>query len=120
MMKIELLQTGRSQDEDANAVYTRYDIYADGVRVGDAQIVTDYDKEESDSAAYIERIDIDDQHRCKGIGTAAIEMISREHDCAILAPDSERSKALYERLGRDITDHEVYGYCDQGYGVYKI
>lgn len=120
MMNIKFVETSRTNDEDANAVYTWYDIIIDGKKVGDIEVVTDFDKNEADSVAYIERIDIDEAFRNQGIGTATIEKISEEHEYAVLAPDNEDAQRLYERLGYDISDHEVYGYCDQGYGVYRI
>lgn len=120
MMNVELTITKKIEDEDANAVYTYCDITADGQVVGDVEVVTDYDQDEEDSIAYIERIDVYEEYRGKGIGTEVITLISNAHAFAVLAPDNERARSLYERLGEDFSSDEVYGYCDQGFGVYRV
>lgn len=72
----------------------------------------------SEDGAYVERIDIDEAHRGKGHGTAFLLELSGIYCGIYLAPDSEDSRRLYERLGRDASSR--YWMVDQGFGVYEI
>ena len=71
-----------------------------------------------DEPMYIEQIFIDENHRSKGIGTKVLEFLAKDLWCGVfLAPDTEDSQRLYERLGGEETrDYDV----DQGYGVYIL
>ena len=118
MKKIALKAISTQKDEDANMTYKNYEIYADETLIGSASVETDYE-EENTEYSYIERIDIDEEFRNQGYGTAAIREISSMYYGAVLAPDNEDAKRLYERIGEEFSE-DPYVYCDQGYGVYLV
>lgn len=71
-----------------------------------------------DEPMYIAQIFIDESYRNKGIGTQVLEFLAKDLWYGVcLAPDTEDSQRLYERLGGEETrDYDV----DQGYGVYIL
>lgn len=83
---------------------------------------------EDEDVIYVERIDVDEEHRGKGIGTAVLQMLTYKHGAVFVAPDNEDSKRLFERIGLDAYEEsnprQFYDnsidYLDQGYGVYEI
>ena len=103
-----LSETNRTQEDSYESI--NYDIIKDGKTVGFATIINDA------NSAYLERIDIEEEFRNKGYGTAALRELSDKYHGIIVAPDNEDAKRLYERLGYESSD-DMY---DQGYGVYEI
>ena len=71
-----------------------------------------------DELMYVEHIEVDEGYRNKGIGTKVLEFLAKDLWRGVcLAPDTEDSQRLYERLGGEETrDYDV----DQGYGVYIL
>lgn len=67
----------------------------------------------------IERIDIDEDQRCKGYGTEAIKLVSSYHDFCFIVPDNSRAAALYERIGCKTYD-DLWLHLDYGFGVYSV
>lgn len=112
MKKIEVIETGRYDDESYTSV--SYTITADGEQVGTCEVMAD-----SSSWSYIERIDIDEHHRNNGYGTAAIRELSSIYDGIVLAPDNADAQRLYERIGDEYSD-DATDYIDNGYGVYMV
>ena len=94
--------------------YQRRDIKLNGETVGTVaiRIYDDYSE--------IDRIDIDEKYRNKGIGTTVLGDIAGEFDTTYIVPDNESAKRLYERIGEEVTSGEVYENLDQGYGVYRL
>ena len=100
-------------------VETYYEIVVDGVEIGSA-IVKEFGE---DGTALLERLDIDEDFRCKGFGTAAIEMIKEnrsDKDGALYcAAENARCARLYARIGCEVT-------CDPwvelgvGFGVFCL
>lgn len=101
--------------EDSDGAWESSRILADGVAVGSVTV-----KAWDDGAALIERIDVDEAWRGRGIGTAAIEAIAAEHGATYIAADNPRAAALYARLGQDVTGDELWGHLDGGFGVYRV
>ena len=101
-------ETARTQEDSYEAI--SFDIIENGATVGYASVMAD------DNSTYCERIDIDEQYRNHGFGTAALEELSRMFGSIIVAPDNEDAKRLYERIGYEFFD-DMY---DQGFGVYEI
>ncbi|WDL99694.1 hypothetical protein JC200_23945 (plasmid) [Alicyclobacillus sp. ALC3] len=66
----------------------------------------------------MERLDIDEEQRGNGIGTAAIASLSSEYGSIVAAPDNENCKRLFERIGTDVSNE--YWMVDQGFGVYEV
>ena len=95
-------------------VWASYNIEVDGVVIGEVSI------NEYDDGAYIERMDIDEQHRNKGLGRQAAEMIASKYDDTYAAPDSEDAQRFWARIGEEVDSDNSYSYLDQGYGVYKF
>lgn len=100
----------RMQDEGSYAAIC-YDITSGGEAAGVLTVIVS-----DESPAYIERIDIDEDKRGRGIGTTAIHIVADTYDGVALAPDSEDSARLYARIGREYDLPEI----DQGYGVYIV
>lgn len=101
-------ETRRTEEDSYEAI--SYDIIENGITVGYATIIKD------DNSAYCERIDIEEEYRNRGFGTAALYDLSSEFHGIIIAPDNEDARRLYERLGYESSD-DMY---DQGFGVYEI
>lgn len=101
-------ETRRTNEDSFEAI--SFDIIENGITVGYASIMLD------DSSAYCERIDIDEEYRNRGYGTAALRDLSEMFHGIIVAPDNEDAQRLYERIGYETSD-DMY---DQGFGVYEI
>ena len=91
-----------------------YVMLLDGQEIGWASLNVD------SKSAYCERIDIDEAYRNQGYGTAFLKALSNEYGSIFLAPDSEDSQRLYDRIGFDVTSDGDWWAVDQGYGVYEI
>lgn len=101
--------------------YYGYDIIVNGQKVGTIEIVDHFN--EDNDVCYVERIDIDEDFRCRGIGTQVLtEALYDElgYRTVVVAPDNADAQRLYERLG--VAGYNAYDldYMDQGYGVYGI
>ena len=109
-------------DEDSveffEDVTSSYDITLDGCKIGSLTVI-----EYHDGTAHLTRLDIDEQYRCKGYGTEAIEALKRirsEKDGALYcAAESERCSHLYDRIGRQISE-DPWCSLDQGFGVFCL
>lgn len=109
---IEIIETRRQEEDTYETI--GYSIVLDGVEIGAMSVIVG-----SDSPAYIERIDIDEEYRGHGYGSAAIQMASDAFSGIIIAPDNEDAQRLYDRLGSEYHG-EVADYLDQGFGVFEI
>lgn len=107
----KLVKTWEQVEEEYTVV--GYDIVSDDTTVG-AMSVSD-----SCTGAYVERIDVDEQYRGRGIGTDALLQASSMYGGIAVAPDNERAARLYQRLGTE-SRYEGAEYVDQGFGVYDI
>lgn len=88
----------------------------DGQEVGIAYLTVD---DEDEDRAYVESIDIYEEHQNKGYGTEALKRLASDYfDGIYLAPTNEDNQRLYDRLGEEMT--EDVPEVDQGYGVYTI
>lgn len=90
-----------------------YEIVSDDATVGAMSVM------DSCIGAYVERIDVDEQYRGRGIGTDALLQASIMYGGITVAPDNERAARLYQRLGTE-SRYEGAEYVDQGFGVYDI
>lgn len=100
-----VVQTGR----DGWGELERVEIRHDGHAVGEMR-VSRYDGE-----VYIDRIDIDQDKRGQGIGSAVL----RQYRGSYIVADSERSARLCARLG-ELVEDPMMAYMDQGHGVYIL
>ncbi len=95
-----------------------FDIVVDGEIVGGG-----YMQEHEDGELQLDRIDIDEQHRNKGIGTAALYELSKAYGSYFMTADNEDAARLYERIADEISDrdYDAWGFAiDMGYGVYEM
>lgn len=69
--------------------------------------------------AYVERIDVDEAYRDKGVGTWTLRELAKHYDDIIIAADNADANRLYERLGFEYSGDSA-AYIDQGYGVWLI
>ena len=106
------LDVKKSTDND-DYTYDSIAIMLDGKEVGTIGMMVD------ENEPYLERIDIDEEYRNKGIGTDALRLAAEKYGDFLIAPDNEDAKRLYERYG-DESNSDVAAYIDQGYGVYEI
>ncbi len=106
------LNVENSTEEDGYT-YDNIAIMLDGKEVGTIGMVA------SENEPYLERIDIDEEYRNKGIGTDALRLVAEKYGEFLIAPDNEDAKRLYERYGDESTSDNA-AYIDQGYGVYSI
>jgi len=113
MVELKSIYSG-GDIEDSDGAWENFEIYADDKCVGEVTVKT-WD----DGSALIERIDIEEAFRGRGIGTEAIRMISDDHDRTYIVPDNADAQRLYERIGRETSD-DVWMSLDQGFGVYSV
>ena len=106
------LNVKKSTDMDTYT-YDNIAIMLDGKEVGTIGMVAD------ENEPYLERIDIDEKYRNKGIGTDALRLVAEKYGEFLIAPDNEDAKRLYERYGEE-SNSDNAPYLDQGYGVYSI
>lgn len=99
--------------EEENYVSLSYDILKEGTSVGGATVMSD------SGYTYCDRIDIDENFRNLGIGTAALQLLSEEFGGLVVAPDNENARRLYDRIGCEWNGEDA-PYIDQGFGVYEI
>lgn len=101
--------------------YFGYEIISDSKKVGTIEVVDHFN--DDNDVCYVERIDIDSEYRNRGIGTYVLSTLLYD-ECGyytvVVAPDSEDSKRLYERIGQEGFSDYNLDYMDQGYGVYSI
>lgn len=102
------------ETEEETYTSLQYAMIVDGVEIGWANILVD------DNGAYCERIDIAEDRRNHGYGTAFLQALSSEFGSIFVAPDNEGAQRLYDRLGYDVSDKDDWCYVDQGFGVYEI
>lgn len=111
-MTREMQETSREQYSELNVFYS---MTVDGQEVGEATVI-----EYEDGSVLIERIDIEEDFRNAGHGTWFINQLSRKYGDVYLAAENEDCARLYDRLGTDVTSDDVWGYLDQGFGVYRV
>lgn len=86
------LKVKKSTAED-DYTYDNIAIMLDGKEVGTIGMMAD------ENEPYLERIDIDEAYRNKGIGTDALRLVAEKYGDFLIAPDNEDAKRLYERYG---------------------
>ena len=78
--------------------------------------------QEFDGFAYIQRLDVEEPYRGKGLGTAVVEALKDKYRTVIAAPEGERPRGFFERIGEKDDCGELMGQAiwplDQGYGIY--
>ena len=103
--------------EESGTFYWKYSIFSDDEEVGSASVSTNGLNDEN---AYVERIDIYEENRSRGYGSAALKALACDFWKIWLAPDNESAKRLYSRMGKESYDVSFAPYVDQGFGVYCI
>lgn len=94
-----------------------FDIEVDGQIVGGGSMMVDED------SSYLERIDIDEEHRGKGYGTQALYLLRDIYGPYYLAADNEDARRLYDRIADEMpqVEYDRWGFAiDQGFGVHVI
>ena len=94
-----------------------FDIEADGQIIGCGSMMVDED------SCYLERIDIDEEHRGKGYGTQALYLLRDIYGTYYLAADNADAKRLYDRIADEMpkAEYDRWGFAiDQGFGVHVI
>lgn len=94
-----------------------FDIEVDGKIIGGGSMIEDED------SCYLERIDIDEEHRGQGHGTQALYLLRDIYGTYYLAADNEDAKRLYDRIAdeMDSAEYDRWGFAiDQGFGVHVI
>ena len=88
----ELVLVG-TYDEDSYK-NEMYEYVVDGKTVGSASVM-------AGETAYVERIDIEEEYRNHGYGTAFLRELSDAYGFIYLAPDNADAQRLYERIGQE-------------------
>lgn len=108
---LEIVEVSTSDEDGYESMILS--LRSDGTEVGEASVLT------SSTGAYVERIDIDESKRNRGLGTEFLRLLSERLGGIYLAPDNADAQRLYARIGQDYHGADAE-YVDQGYGVYKI
>lgn len=93
------------QDALADTPYlTGYGFEVEGVLAGYGMVTRSYSTERGGVCVWIEDIYIKPPHRGRGIGSAFLEFVEREHPDAVrlrleAEPENERAMAVYEKAG---------------------
>lgn len=98
----------------------KFEIEVIGVVVGEGNMEL---AETEQDFAYLERIDIAEEHRGQGHGTKALNALKETYGTYYFTPDNEDAARLYERVAGKISDTEYdkWGFAvDNGWGVYEI
>lgn len=98
----------------------RFEIEVNGITIGEGSMEL---AETEDDFAYLERIDIEKEHRGQGYGTKALYALKETYGSYFFTPDNEDAARLYERVADRISDAECdkWGFAvDNGWGVYEI
>ena len=91
-------------NEETNKLVARWyniAIMNDGEQIGYAELFVSYDEDGDEKSAYINSIEIYEQFRNCGHGTAALKTIAAEHDGLYICPDNEDAERLYARIGEE-------------------
>ena len=97
-----------------------FDIVLDETVIGGGSMIV---AETEEDFNYLERLDIDEEHRGQGHGTKALYELLDVYGGYYLTPDNENAKRLYEKVCDEIndTEYDKFGFAiDNGYGVYKF
>ena len=95
-----------------------FEVEADGTIIGGGSMM-----EDEDGDCYLERLDIEEEHRNQGHGTKALQELVDVYGSYFLAPDNEDAQRLYERVADEMkqADYDKFGFAiDQGFGVYEM
>lgn len=71
------------------------------------------------SPVYVERLDVEEAYRGRGVGTKMLKVISAHFGGLIIAADNADADRLYSRLG-SAYHGEAADYIDQGFGVWQM
>ena len=78
--------------------------------------------QEFEGFAYIVRLDVTEGHRGQGIGSAVVEAVRRAYGPVVAAPEGEKARAFFEKIGEEDQRGELMGQAiwpwDQGYGIF--
>ena len=97
-----------------------FEVEANGKIVGSGYMMLPAD---DDDFSYLEQIEIEEEFRNRGIGTAALYKIYEVFGSFFLAPDSEDAERLYDRICDRMKgkDYGAFGFAiDQGFGVFEM
>lgn len=123
MMKIVSTLAETIENEATNEVVAKWfdvKIMNDNEQIGYAELFVSYD-EDGEKSAYINSIEIYEQFRNCGHGTAAIRAIATEHDGVYICPDNEDAERLYKRIGEECgAPEELEAEMDNWGVMYRI
>lgn len=106
-------------DDETTCTSRFYTLAEDGREIGEATMEV-YD----DGTNYLARLDVNEDERGKGYGTALIQKLVEIYGSVIVTPDNEDAARLYARLGTSIEGTPLYDESffalDNGFGVYSI
>ena len=80
--------------------------------------------QEFDGFAYLVRLDVYEGHRGQGIGTSIVEAVRRVYGTVVAAPEGEKARAFFEKIGEEYESCELMGQpvwpLDQGHGIFIV
>lgn len=103
-MTIKQQITENIVNEETNELVARWyniAIYDGETKVGYAELLVSYDEDGDEKSAYINSIEIYEQYRNNGLGTAALKEVAAEHNGIYICPDNEGAERLYARIGEE-------------------
>ena len=103
-------------DTEAGWETIEHTIVSDELEVGKAYVIT----KEGEDESYLEDIVIEEEHRNKGLGTAAIRALAKEYGYIYFAPTDENNKRLYDRIAEEEPAYKDHDAVDQGFGIYYL
>lgn len=92
------------ENEETNEIVAKWfnlKIMLGDTQIGYAELLVSYDEDGDEKSAYISSIEIYEEHRNHGYGTAALRTIAAEHGSIYICPDNEDAERLYARIGEE-------------------
>lgn len=124
MMKIVSTLAEIIENESTNEVVAKWfniKIMKDDEQIGYAELFVSYDEDGDEKSAYINSIEIYEQFRNCGYGSAALKAIAAEHDGLYICPDNEDAERLYARIGEECgAPEELESEMDNWGVMYRI
>lgn len=110
-----------ADDETVIARFTDIKIMLDGEQIGYIEMFENLDEDGDTENTLVKSININEEHRNNGYGTAALKQLASEQGDIYICPDNEDAERLYQRIGEETDAPEnLEGEMDEYGAMYII